>query len=165
MKYQIDKWVTAPYKKPLKDLPENEKFNNHVSMLRIRSEHAIGFVKGRFHSLKHLRVNIRDGATHKIATFWVSACIGIHAFALRCEEEERGGDADSDNPDPFIAEGLSSADSESDANHVALAVPMGRDRLSNGKAFREELKRKLFRAHERRRERRATRRAEDLGLA
>ncbi|KAJ6575882.1 hypothetical protein B0H10DRAFT_943406 [Mycena sp. CBHHK59/15] len=27
-------------------------------MLRIRSEHAIGFLKGRFHSLKHLRVNI-----------------------------------------------------------------------------------------------------------
>ncbi|KAJ7634030.1 hypothetical protein B0H17DRAFT_1280099, partial [Mycena rosella] len=83
-------------------------------MLRIRSEHAIGFLKGRFHSLKHLRVNIRDEATHKIATYWVSACIGIHAFALRSEAQERAADFDSDDPDPFIAEGLSSTDDDSE---------------------------------------------------
>src|SRR3954470_22494302 len=45
---QIDVWITAPYKKPDSDLADNEIFNNHVSMLRIRSEHAIGFLKGRF---------------------------------------------------------------------------------------------------------------------
>ncbi|KAJ6529393.1 hypothetical protein B0H19DRAFT_1006730, partial [Mycena capillaripes] len=124
-------------------------------MLRIRSEHAIGFLKGRFHSLKHLRVHIKDEATHKIATMWVSACIGIHAFSLRAEEKERGGDADSDNPDPFIAEGLSSTDNDSDTNvPPPQAVPGGRDRLSNGKALREDLKRKLLEAHERRRQRR-----------
>lgn len=51
-------------------------------MLRIRSEHAIGFLKGRFHSLKHLRVNISDETSHKIATYWVSTCVGIHSFAM-----------------------------------------------------------------------------------
>lgn len=147
----------------MRDLPENERFNNHLSMLRIQSEHAIGFLKGRFHSLKHLRVNIRDEATHKIATYWVSACIGIHAFALRNEEEERGEDADSDNPDPFIAEGLSSTD-DSDNNNIAPAAQPGRTRLNNGKAFREDLKGKLFRALERRRVRRSARRAEARGL-
>jgi hypothetical protein len=91
-------------------------------MLRIRSEHSIGFLKGRFHSLKHLCVHIKDEATHKIATFWVSSCIGIHAFALRHEQEERGGDVVSDNPDPFIAEGLSSDESESD-NNAGLVPP------------------------------------------
>jgi hypothetical protein len=48
---QIDNWVVAPYKKPERDYPDNEAFNKQVSMLRIRSEHAIGFLKGRFQSL------------------------------------------------------------------------------------------------------------------
>jgi hypothetical protein len=122
----------------------------------------MGFLKGRFHSLKHLRVHIKDEATHKIATFWVSSCIGIHAFALWHEQEERGGDVDSDNPDPFIAEGLSSDESESDNNAGLVPPPRrrpGQGRLENGKAFREALKSKLFRAQEKRRERRAARHA------
>ncbi|KAJ7698403.1 hypothetical protein B0H17DRAFT_1006841 [Mycena rosella] len=135
-------------------------------MLRIRSEHAIGFLKGGFHSLKHLRVNIRDEATHKIATYWVSACIGIHAFALRSEAQERAADIDSDDPDPFIAEGLSSTDDDSEGNGVFAqqGAAGSRTRLSHGKVFREDLKGRLFRAHDRRRARRAARRAEAHGL-
>ncbi|KAE9388171.1 hypothetical protein BT96DRAFT_836679, partial [Gymnopus androsaceus JB14] len=64
-------------------------FNNHVSMVRIRSEHAIGFLKGRFQSLKDLRVNISDEKSHKFATYWGLACILVHNFAMTCEEEER----------------------------------------------------------------------------
>ncbi|CAK5275896.1 unnamed protein product [Mycena citricolor] len=139
--YPIDTWITAPYKKPERDLPDNEVFNNHVSMLRIRSEHAIGFLKGRFHSLKHLRVRIMDAATHKLATYWVAACIGIHNFALRSEENKRGGeDPDSDDPDPFIGEGLvddSASDDATDGRFVAPAVNSARPgaRLENGKSF------------------------------
>jgi hypothetical protein len=69
-----------------------------------------------------------------------------------------------DNPDPFIAEGLSSDDSESDNNARLAPLPgrgPGRGRLENGKAFREALKGKLFRAQERRRDRRAARRHRD----
>jgi hypothetical protein len=161
---QIAGWVTAPYKKPARDLPDNEVFNNHVSMLRIQSEHAIGFLKGRFHSLKHLRVNIRDRESHKVATYWVAACIGIHAYAIRCEEEERGGDdIDSGNPDPFIAEGLSSDSGSSDPG-IAIGRCGAGDRLDEGKQLRETLKEKLFRAKERRRQRRAGRCAENYGL-
>jgi hypothetical protein len=148
---------------PARELPDNEVFNKHVSRLRIRSEHAIGFLKGRFHSLKHLRVNIHSKDTHKIATYWVAACVGIHAFAIQCEEEERGGDdLDSDNPDPFIAEGLSSDSGSSgeELNHRRRGV--AGDRLSNGKELREELKAKLFRSKERRIRRRTARRAEEL---
>ncbi|KAI0045772.1 hypothetical protein FA95DRAFT_1455900, partial [Auriscalpium vulgare] len=74
-------------KAPARDIPNNEVFNNHVSMVRIRSEHAIGYLKGRFHSLKGLRVSIRDSRSHKYATYWVAACIGVHAFAMQCEAE------------------------------------------------------------------------------
>lgn len=164
--FQLDSWVTAPYKKPESLADDNETFNNHVSILRIRSEHAIGFLKGRFHSLKHLRVNISDEASHKIATYWVSACIGIHSFAMDCEERERGGDADSDDePDPFIAEGLSSDDDSNSDSDVGLQTAgHGRGRNTDGKRLRETLKAKLFRAKEKRRSRQAAMRAEEREL-
>jgi hypothetical protein len=123
---QLDNWLTAPYKKPASLLPDNKTFNNHVSMLRIRSEHSIGFLKGHFHSLKHLRVNISDKKTHKIATYWVSSSVGIHSFAMECR-----GDPDSDNPDPFIAEGLSTDDEDSADNGGTASAPIrGRNTAS-----------------------------------
>jgi hypothetical protein len=103
--FQIAPWLVAPYKKPERDLPQNKTFNNHLSIIRIRSEYAIGFLKGRFQSLKELRVKIRNEKTHKVATYWVAACIGIHAYAMQCEQEERGRD-DSDADQDFILDGL-----------------------------------------------------------
>ena len=121
-------------------------------MVRIRSEHAIGFLKGRFHSLKHLRLRISNESSHKFATYWIAACIGIHAFAMQCEDEERE-DADSDFEDPFIAEGISSSDSDSD-DPAPQRLPHGnasQHRLYAAKAKREKLKQALFRAKEKRR--------------
>jgi hypothetical protein len=87
-------------------------------MLCIRSEHAIGFLKGRFQSLKNLRLHIKDQVSHVIATYWVAACIGVHAFAVQHEEEEQHlNNPDFDKlaeiTDPFIEEGLTTT-SESD---------------------------------------------------
>jgi hypothetical protein len=134
-------------------------------MVRIRSEHAIGFLKGRFHSLKNLRVRIKDKKSHKFATYWVAACIGIHVFAMMCEDEEREEDPDQDFVDPFIAEGLSSSDSEDDSNvRASHPGPASGRRLQQGKAKREKLKRALFRAKERRtRQRERRRQEEDMG--
>ncbi|KAF8220343.1 hypothetical protein L208DRAFT_1127843, partial [Tricholoma matsutake] len=84
--YPVDTWIVSPYKKPERDIPEDEEFNKHVSRVRIQSEHAIGFLKGRFHSLKNLRLHIKDKKSHIFATYWVAACIGVHAFAMQCEE-------------------------------------------------------------------------------
>lgn len=81
---------------------------------------------------------------------------------MECEEEERGGDADSDNPDPFIAEGLSSTDDDSDA--VAEVGRRTRGRDTDGKRLRQTLKAKLFRTMEKRRERQAAMRAENRRL-
>ncbi|KAF7372947.1 DDE Tnp4 domain-containing protein [Mycena sanguinolenta] len=120
--YTLEKWMVSPYKKPYSLEPGNEEFNNHVSMVRIRSEHAIGFLKGRFQSLKGLRISIKDDKTHQFATYWVAACVAVHSFAMHCEDEERGPEEDEDAvmADPFIGEGLSS-DSEGDADQVGTA--------------------------------------------
>jgi hypothetical protein len=140
--------VVAPYKKPERDLPDNESFNNHLSIVRIRSEHAIGFLKGRFASLKALRIRISNEKSHKFATFWIACCIGIHSFAMICEEEESSREGGSREWwDSFIDEGMSSA-SDSDDNTPPVAARRASRRLQKGKAHREKLKQRLFRAKE-----------------
>jgi hypothetical protein len=152
--FQVDVWIVSPYKKPERDLPDNEEFNKHVSRVRIRSEHAIGFLKGRFHSLKNLRLNITDKKTHILATYWVAACIGVHSFAMQCEENERHFDNSDSNlsapDDPFIAEGLSSSSDPEIATVTAPRASQMPNRLQIGKAHREKLKEKLFRSKARR---------------
>ena len=142
---KISKWVVAPYKWPERDLPENDIFNNHVSIIRIRSEHAIGFLKGRFPSLKNLCVAIWDGNGHKVATYWVAGCVAIHSFAMQCEADERSDDeSDAAMQDPFIMEGLSS-DSDSDSIYPPTErTRIAGTRLQGGKAHRQRLKEQLF---------------------
>ena len=117
-------------------------------MVRIRSEHAIGYLKGRFQSLKGLRIQIDSERTHKFATYWVLACIATHNFAMECESEERAEDESADE-DPFILEGLSSS-SESDDDPIRVVPTVGRRSLNAARARREELKEALFRAKARR---------------
>lgn len=143
---QIPKWVVALYKKPEKNLSDNEIFNNYISILRIRSEHTIGFLKGRFQSLKRLRVLIKDAETHRFATYWVIACIVVHTYAMRCEKEERGDDNESWDPldDPFLVQGLSVTQ-----GHERTTGETGSEsanQLRVGKEFREVLKKVLFTA-------------------
>ena len=90
-------------------------------MVRIRSEHAIWFLKGRWHLLKHLRVRITDERSHKFATYLIAACVGLHAFAMQCKEDERIDDDDGQHEEPFIAEGLSSSSSDDDTPPLQLS--------------------------------------------
>ena len=112
-------------------------------MVRIRSEHAIGFLKGRFHSLKGLRINIKNEKMHKFATYWIASCVGLHAFAMQCESDENSNGEDN-TQDPFIDEGLSSSSSESEG--PASRLQCRSRRLQEGQKRREKLKRRLFRA-------------------
>ena len=79
----------------------------------------------------------------------MAACIGIHAFAIQHEAEEKHQDSDFDEladiQDPFIDEGLTTT-SESDSA-LNLAHPRRTrmpTRLQLAKRQREKLKEKLF---------------------
>jgi hypothetical protein len=123
-------------------------------MVRIRSEHAIGFLKGRFQSPKSPCVQIKDKKSHQLATYWVAACICIHSFAMQHKAEEMAQDSNHEagmseqELDPFILEGLSSDTSSDDGERNQRFAPA---RLQKAKAKREQLKRRLFRAREHRR--------------
>lgn len=88
--YALTSHVIAPYKL-LKSLhPDNKRFNYYLSSIRVRSEHAIGFLKERFGSLNGLRQNVRNPMTHKLALIGVKTCIVLHMLAYQMESREGG---------------------------------------------------------------------------
>ena len=81
--------------------------------------------------------------SHKFATYWVACCIGVHVFAMACED---AGESDGYDRQEFINDGLSSSsDSESDT----AATQQRCGWLGEGKKLCEALKCRLFRAKER----------------
>lgn len=56
--YPLQKWLMIPYTSPATFLEPNRTFNFHPSRICIRSEHTIGYLKGRFQCLKELRFQV-----------------------------------------------------------------------------------------------------------
>jgi hypothetical protein len=117
--------------------------------IQIRSKHAIEYLKGRFHTLKGLRVLINSSDAHIIATYWIAACVGIHSFALKHEilehqEQDSSYDKNSPHHDSFIDKGL--LDSEDDIQEGTTGGGSSRvpARLQHRKAHREQIKAWLF---------------------
>jgi len=54
----------------------------------VQSEHCIGYLKGRWGSLKGLRVSIKGKKGIQYATLWIITCIHLHAFAMQHERGE-----------------------------------------------------------------------------
>lgn len=160
---QIQKWLVAPFKDPEARHPDKTYFNNRLSQLRVRNEHANGLLKGRFQSLRGLRLNISDEKTHKFATYWCVCCIHLHNFALAREAEEREAAGDDMDPadDPFVAAGLSSSSEEEDDDmELEDLYPRSarwRTGLLQGRQFRLKKMNELLRARERQADRRRRR--------
>lgn len=57
-----------------------------MSKIRIRSEHCVGFLKGRWSSLRGLRLRIDNQSHIQLATLWIISCIHLHAFAIGHEQ-------------------------------------------------------------------------------
>jgi hypothetical protein len=62
------------------------------TQVRIRSEHAVGYIKGRFQSLRGLQQLINSPRDYALALAWVRTCIIIHT--LTAQYEEAGEEAD-----------------------------------------------------------------------
>ncbi|KAF9235925.1 hypothetical protein BU15DRAFT_18629, partial [Melanogaster broomeanus] len=57
-------------------------YNYYVSKVHIRSEHAIGYLKGTWQSLRGLRVRLDHEAHIQYACLWIITCIHLHSFTL-----------------------------------------------------------------------------------
>lgn len=119
--------------------------------MRIRSEHCVGFLKGRWPSLRGLRIRIDNEKNLQYATLWITTCIHLHMFAMDHENDVFvSGDA-------FLRQGLRIMREEAEmqqeweeqrAEHAA-AMEVEQEQshdisLLEGKLKREELKGELF---------------------
>ncbi len=78
--------------RPERDIPKNAKYNYHVSPVRVRSEHCIGYLKGRWSSLRRLRIAVRSQKMLQYASLWVIACVHLHGFARQHEQGDYQAD-------------------------------------------------------------------------
>lgn len=70
--------MITPFKSPATNLPENQVFNKFLAKSRVRNEHTIGILKGRWASLNELRIaiNKREDAEHAVG--WIMTCCLLH---------------------------------------------------------------------------------------
>jgi hypothetical protein len=136
--------------RPEKDEPDNAAYNYWVSRVRVCSEHAVGYWKGRFQSMRGLRVLIDRPEDVQFAALWITATIVLHSFAM---DHEHGINFELD---PFYLEGLHFFEQERAARtarrDVGERAQTQADRarareaeLVVARARREELKGILFR--------------------
>lgn len=78
--------------------PAQNHFNNALAKLCVASEHCNGMLKGRFGSLKELRLVISDEKSAAYVFLWIAACVVIHNFliVLRLADELGLDDLDLD---------------------------------------------------------------------
>lgn len=97
----------------------------------------MGYLKGRFQSLKGLRQQIKNEIDHLHAVEWIHACIIIHTLIHEIEY----GNEDANWEEEVVAAGLSSDESSSsDDERVAADVRCE----STGQWKRHKVKENLF---------------------
>ena len=94
------------YKKPRNSRlgPREEHFNTCMAHGRVRCEHCFGILKGKWQSLRGLRLLINDEEQYKFATNWIIACMILHNLAIDDWVEEEWLIPQTDRAqDPFYA--------------------------------------------------------------
>jgi hypothetical protein len=109
----------------------------NLKQVRVKSEHAMGYLKGRFSSLRGLRQQIDNAVDHKRALAWVKTCVIIHTLVSFVEE----GDEDGEFMDELVREGT---DAPGDVIVQAHREPSDAQRETRGLTKRNELKTLLF---------------------
>ena len=114
--------------------------------VRIRSEHAIGLLKGTFQSLKELRIQISDKKKHLELILWVRCCIILHNLIIRIEE---GTGIDNEWREVTIRDGLRLTEHQQRNREHHVGDDEGDDEgtrqdANDGLQFRLNLMRNLF---------------------
>ncbi|PLW17065.1 hypothetical protein PCANC_11859 [Puccinia coronata f. sp. avenae] len=76
--YALSTTCIPAYKAPTANIPVNTEFNFCIARSRVRNEHTIGILKGRWASLQHLRLALNSRKDMKQIIRWINACIILH---------------------------------------------------------------------------------------
>lgn len=85
--YPLSARVIPVHKQPASNDPRNAKFDGAVAHLRVRSEHTMGALKGRWQCLRGLRVAINSPRDHVLACRWITTAIILHNICIEAEGE------------------------------------------------------------------------------
>lgn len=96
----------------------------------------MGYIKGRWSSLRGLRIQIKNAADHDIAVYWVTACLILHNLVL---DIEGGIDELSPFAQSILAAGLAGEGGDDQDGDVGDDVDE-----SPGQRKRKYLQRRLF---------------------
>ena len=83
--YTLSDITITPFKKPASLAPDNAAFNKVLSSIRVRVEHCIGLLKGRFQSLRGMRQRIAGKKSAREVVLWVKACAILHNMILEVD--------------------------------------------------------------------------------
>jgi hypothetical protein len=86
--YAVSPRMMPVHKRPAADIPANQVYDKAVSRLRVRSEHCIGALKGRWQCLRGLRVDISSPENHVRACRWITIAIILHNLVIDTEGTE-----------------------------------------------------------------------------
>lgn len=85
--YALSETIVVPFRRNAAGLSNyQKKFNRHISSERVKVEHTIGILKGRFKSLTDLRIMVNGKRGHKRACEWVHACAVLHNFLINKDD-------------------------------------------------------------------------------
>jgi hypothetical protein len=90
-------FICTPYRQPAASIPHNKVFNELFSSGRIVIEHVNGILKGRFSSLKGIRIQVKTATDFQRINEWITVCLILHNILLRFNdswEEEDEEDAE-----------------------------------------------------------------------
>eukprot|EP00170_Pyropia_yezoensis_P006941 contig_28336_g6963 len=86
--------VVGPFKEPECNCPRHRNYNYQAAQLLVKSEHAIGILKGRWTSLKELRLALASDRQFSFCMSWIMACVVLQNVCIKV------GDNFSDQPVP-----------------------------------------------------------------
>jgi hypothetical protein len=76
--YELGVHCIPAYKAPAAYILRNTEFNYCLARSRVRNEHTIGILKGRWASLQHLRLAIQKPSDMMEIIRWVNCCVTLH---------------------------------------------------------------------------------------
>jgi hypothetical protein len=81
--YALSPKVVVPYRSPV---GEELEFNRKISPARIIIEHVMGLLKGRWSSLRGLRVKIHKPEDVERANRWIVAILVLHNIVMKFKD-------------------------------------------------------------------------------
>lgn len=100
-------FLLTPYRHPAAAVPHNQLYNTLISSPRQKIEHVNGILKGRFQSLKNVRILIRFKNDLNKFCRWILACLVLHNMLIHYQDSwDDKDDDENDDDDDVVNENL-----------------------------------------------------------